>query len=285
VAASIIAALAAPDFLQLLGAAVGDAFGTVLPAIPFAALLTVLFLLRWRDLREILLSENGVTSEAPTRLLGIGIIASLLLLRGFSMQSVYSSAVAVVFAFYGTSLVMNPLTRRITLPYTVIYAIGVAAPALLQWGLGEPLATLSSTLSAKVIALGGLPLTWYGNQFEFVSKTGDTIAATITPGCSSIVSVTTFLGLLALMHMDLKKDLSSTIKLALAGVAALTILNAARIAILVWIGYSDGAIAFWALHNWIGYVLFIGFYLVALFAYSGMGKRSPSESLAHARYS
>jgi exosortase/archaeosortase family protein len=270
--ASGVAALVAPNFLTLLSQAVDDAFGTVLPAIPFAALLTILFLLRWEDVSEILSKENGMGTEVPTRLLGLGIIASLILLRGFTSLSVFSSAIAVVLAFYGTSLVLNPLTKRITFPYAVIYSVGVASPAILQWAFGEPLASLSSALSQDFISLSGVHLIWHGTQFQLVSRTGDLVAATVTPGCSSIVSVTTFLGLLALMHIDLGKDLSSTVKLALAGVAALTFLNAARITILVWVGYLDGSAAFWTVHNWVGYALFLGFYLVTLIVYPRMGR-------------
>jgi exosortase/archaeosortase family protein len=224
--------------------------------------------------------EKGIRAEVPTRLMGLSIIASLILLRGFTGLSVYSSAIAVVLAFYGTSLVVNPLTKRITFPYAMIYSVGVASPAILQWAFGEPLASLSSALSQDFISLSGVPLIWHGTQFQLVSKTGDLVAATVTPGCSSIVSVTTFLGLLALMHIDLKKDLSSTIKLAVGGVAALTFLNAARITILVWVGYFDGSGAFWNVHNWVGYALFLGFYLIALAVYPRMGVRSNSGNLS-----
>lgn len=272
--ASVIAALAAPNFLALLNQSVNEAFGSVLPAIPFATLLSVLFILRWRDLRGVLLQESGPTSEVPTRLLGIGIVASLLLLRGFTGLSVYSAGVAVIFAFFGTSLILNPLTRRIMLPYAAIYSVGVTAPAILQWGFGEPLAVLSSNFSAGIIALIGIPVAWHGTQFALVSRTGGLVAATITPGCSSIISVTTFLGLLGLMHIDLKKDLSSTVKLAVAGVAALTVLNSVRIAILVWVGYADGPAALWSVHNWVGYAIFLGFYLATLAIYPNMGGRT-----------
>jgi exosortase/archaeosortase family protein len=277
-AAAGIAVLAAPNFLALLSQAVDDAFGSVLPMIPFAALLSVLFLLRWGDLRDILQREKGLTSEIPVRLVGAGIVASLILLRGLTGQSVQLSGVAVILAFYGTSLILNPLTRRMILPYAMIYSVGVTAPAILQWAFGEPLAVLSSSFSAGLIALSGIPITWQGTQFALVSKTGDLVAATITPGCSSIISVTTFLGLLGLMHIDLKKDLSSTVKLAVAGVAALTVLNSARIAILVWVGYADGADALWSVHNWVGYALFLGFYLVTLVVYPRMGGRTTFRS-------
>ena len=274
--ASVLAALAAPNFFALLNQAVDDAFGTVLPAIPFAALLTVLFLLRWNDIRGVLSKERGVGTEVPTRIAGLGIVASLLLLRGITGLTVYSSAVAVILVFYGTSLMLNPLTRRITSPYAAIYAVGVAAPAAIQWAFGEPLAELSSLLSRGFLSFGGIPLVWQGTQFQFVSRTGDLVAATITPGCSSVVSVTTFIGLLALMHIDLKKDLPSTIKLAAAGVVALTLLNALRITILVWVGYAGGAATFWNVHNWVGYALFLGFYLVTLAVYPRMGQaRTP----------
>lgn len=273
--ASGLAALAAPNFLSLLGQAVDDAFGTILPAIPFAALLTILFLLRWEDIAEVLSKEKGPSTEVPTRLFGLGIVISLILLRGLTGLSVYSSAVAVILVFYGTSLLLNPLTRRITLPYATIYSIGVVAPAVLQWTFGEPLAALSTDLSQSFLSLGGLPLIWHGTEFQLVSRTGGLVAATITPGCSSIVSVTTFIGLLTLMHIDLKKDLPSTVKLAVAGAFALTALNAARITILVWIGYVDGAAALWSVHNWVGYALFLGFYLVTLTVYPRMGRQRP----------
>jgi exosortase/archaeosortase family protein len=277
-AASVAAALAAPNFLTLLSQAVDDAFGTVLPAIPFAALLTILLLLRWKDIAEVLSKEGGISTEVPTRLLGLGIVGSLVLARGFTGLSVYSSAVAVVLVFYGTALALNPLTKRITFPYAMIYSVGVAAPAILQWAFGEPLAALSSALSQTFLSEGGIPLVWHGTQFQLISKTGEVVAATVTPGCSSIVSVTTFVGLLALMHIDLKKDLSSTIKVAAAGVVALTLLNAARITILVWVGYIDGAAALWNVHNWVGYALFLGFYLLVLAIYPNMGRPSGLRS-------
>jgi exosortase/archaeosortase family protein len=271
---SLLAALAAPNFLSLLSQAVGDAFGTVLPAIPFAALLTVLFLLRWNDIRRVLIDEKGIGTEVPTRIAGACIVASLILLRGITDLSVYSSAIAVILIFYGTSLALNPLTRHLTLPYAAIYSVGVAAPAVLQWAFGEPLAVFSSALSADFLSIGGIPTTWHGTEFQFVSRTGDLVAATITPGCSSIVSVTTFIGLLALMHIDLKKDLSSTVKLAVAGIVVLTLLNAARITVLAWVGYIDGSAALWDVHNWVGYALFLGFYLVTLAVYPRMGRKA-----------
>jgi exosortase/archaeosortase family protein len=277
--ASAIAVLVAPNFLSLLIKTVNDTFGTVFPAIPLAALLAVLFLLRWSDLRDVLLKEDGFRSEAPTRIVGLGIVVSPLLLRMITGQSMATAGVAVILVFYGTSLMVNPLTRRIMLPYAILSSVGVAVPTILMWGFGEPLAGLSATFSARLVSLAGIPVTWHGTQFLLLSRAGEPVIGAVTPDCSSIVSVTTFLCLLALMHFDLRKDLRYTAEVAAAGVAALVILNSTRIAILIWVGYSNGANALSSVHSWIGYTMLLGFYLVTLLVYPRMGRGTGLKEL------
>jgi exosortase/archaeosortase family protein len=269
-----LVSLTAPNFIGLLNQSLGDTFGSVFPAIPFAALLTLIFALRWKELDLVLAEEGGPRTEFESRLVGASILVALVLLEPLSGQNVAAAGVSVVLTFYGASLVVNPLTRRFMLPYAAIYAAGVGAPTVLQWAFGEPLAGLSSVLSSKMVGLLGFPVAWQGTQFQFVSKTGEVLSGVVTPGCSSIISVTTFLGLLALMHLDLRKDLRSTAILALVGIGVLTVLNSVRIMILLWVGYVDGSGAFWGVHNWVGYALFLGFYLAALPIYSRMGRRA-----------
>lgn len=275
-AASALAVGTAPNFPTLLNQSLGDTFGSVFPAIPFAALLTVIFALRWRELHEVLAAEGGLKSRLATRLVGAAIVGALLELEPLTGQTVETAGIAVVFTFYGVSLAINPLTGRFMLPYAAVYSVGVGAPSLLQWAFGEPLAVLSTALSSKGVGLLGFPVAWQGTQFQFLSRSGDVVSGVVTPGCSSIISVTTFLGLLALMHMDLKKDLRSTAALAVAGIGVLTVLNSVRIILLMWVGYQDGSAAFWAVHNWVGYALFLGFFLVVLPIYSRMGRQSGS---------
>jgi exosortase/archaeosortase family protein len=262
----------APNFIGLLNQSLGDTFGSVFPAIPFAALLALIFALRWRDLEELLSDEGSLGSHLATRAIGVAILGTLLVLQPLTGQNVASAGVAVVLTFYGTALIINPLTKRFMFPYAAVYAAGVGAPSILQWAFGEPLAGLSSVVSAKMVGLVGFPVIWQGDQFQFISKTGDILSGVVTPGCSSIISVTTFLGLLALMHLDLRKDLRSTMTIAVAGIAILTVLNSVRIVVLLWVGYEDGSAAFWGVHNWVGYALFLGFYLVSLPIYSRMGE-------------
>ncbi len=259
-------------FAQELTGRLVDTFGTSFPALPFAALLSFLFALRWRDLHEILKKERGLTSRVPRRAIGTALLLMPLAFRPLSDHSLELSALTLISAFYGTSLLLNPLTMEIMFPYAALYSVGVTAPGVLQTLFGEPLAELSSSLTAGMVSLGGIPVTWHGTQFELLSRSGSIVSGTVTPGCSSILSLTTFVGLLGLMHIDLKRELKSTAKLAIVGVGALTALNSVRIGILIYAAYSGGEAALWGIHNWIGYAIFLGFYLATLVVYSKMGK-------------
>lgn len=270
----VLSAGTAPNFIPLFNQLLGDQFGDVFPVFPFAALVVLITALRWRELADLLRLEKRLGSERRTRGFGVAILLALLIIEPLSGQAVSTAGVALVLTFYGAALTINPLTKRFLLPYAGLFAVGVGSPAVLQWAIGEPLAVASSWLSARLVAAGGLPVAWAGTQFELVSKSGDIISSFVAPGCSSIISVTTFLGLLALMHLDMKKDLRSTVTLAVVGTGILTVLNSVRIALLMWVGYEQGAAAFWGVHNWVGYVLFLAFYLAVLPVYSRMGGRA-----------
>jgi exosortase/archaeosortase family protein len=224
-----------------------------------------------------------MTSSPKTRVLGLALAFVPLAFSQYTAASLEASAVSLILVFYGTSLALNPSTVRILIPYAGLYTVGVTVPAALEYFFGEPLAGLSSTLSARLVALAGIPVAWNGTQFELVSRAGGVVAGTITPGCSSVLSVTTFLGLLGLMYFDFRKNPAFTVELAAAGTAALVVLNSARIGILIWAGYDIGPAALWGLHNWVGYAIFLGFYLVVLVVYSGAGRqRGAAAGYVHA---
>lgn len=269
----------APAFPSLVNQSAGDAFEGLFVAIPVVALLALIFALRWKELAGIMSAEGGATSRLPVRLSGCAIIACLVALEPVTGQNLASSGVAVVLTFYAASMLVNPTTARFILPYAAVYAMVAGAPAVLLWAFGEPLAVFASGTAEKLVSLAGFAVAWQGTQFQFLSKSGELVSGVVTPGCSSISSVTMFLGLLALMHIDLKKDFRSTAKLAVAGVLVLTFLDSVRILILLWVGYAYGSAALWGLHDWIGYALFLGFFLAALSVYSRMGRVSATAGM------
>ena len=271
-AAAVLSALTAPNFPSLVNQSAGDAFDGLFVAIPIVALLTLIFALRWKELAQIMTEEGGGLSRLPVRLVGAATILALFVLGPTTGESLATSGIAVVLTFYAAALLVNPSTARFMLPYAAVYGAAVGAPAVLLWAFGEPLAVLSSGMSAGLVHVAGFPVTWQGTGFQLVSKAGGVVNGVVTPGCSSISSVTMFLGLLALMHLDMKKDSRITVRIAVVGVLALILLNSVRILALLWVGYEYGSVALWGVHDWIGYALFLGFFLAVLPLYARMGE-------------
>lgn len=269
-AALAFCVVTAPRLLSFFGQAAGDALSGLVAAIPILVLLGVVFALRWSEFVRVADGGAGETT-LPVRVLGGATVGGLVALVPLSGESLAGSGVAVVLTFYATSLLIMPTARRFIFPYAAVCAATVAAPAVLLWAFGEPLATLSSGLSARLAGIAGLPVLWQGTQFEILSKTGEAVSGVVTPSCSSVTSVTMFLGLLALMQLDFRKGWRQSAKVAFAGALALTLLDSIRIFILLWAGYEYGAGTLWGLHDWIGYALFLGFFLTILPIYSRMG--------------
>jgi exosortase/archaeosortase family protein len=264
----------------LVNQSVGDAFGGFFVAIPVAALLTLIFALRWKELAKSMATEEGASSRLAVRVAGGATLVALVLVEPLTGETLAASGIAIVLTFYAASLLVNPSTWRFMLPYAATYGAAVGAPAVLLWAFGEPFALLSSGLSAKLVNLAGFSVVWQGTQFQLLSKTGEVVSGAVTPGCSSVSSVTMFLGLLALMHLDMRKDFRATAKLAFVGVLALILLNSVRILILLWVGFQYGSTALWGVHDWIGYAFFLGFFLVALPIYSRMGGSSVKAAVS-----
>jgi exosortase/archaeosortase family protein len=254
--------------------------GTVFPAYPFLALLVVLTALRWNDFHRVLLTERGLTSNPGIRLAGV-----LLIILPATLWSLFSSSVessmyfamelaasSIVVVAYGALLAVNPTMWKIMLPYTSLYALGLLSPLFMLDTLGVPLAALSSYLAAGITNALGIHVAWQGVSFELVSAAGDPISAVVTPACSAVYSISIYLSLVGLMYLDMGTSLATAAKFAIAGVVVIPLLNSARIALTIWFGFVDGSAAFWGIHDWLGYSIFLAFYIAVLVTYSRTGK-------------
>lgn len=209
-----------------------------------------------------------------------GIALSLLplllvpLLVGY--EDVGSLAVFPVFlVFWGISLLINPSTVRMSLPYSAALLAATLLPFPLTALLGEPLVGVTSFFSRLFLSATGLPYSYTSlpsPELQLTSQGGSSVALVITPFCSSLSSISVFLLLVTLMHIDLGKERSSTIKMALLGTVALVLLNGVRIAALAWAWFIGGAELLAGVHGWIGYTIFVAFYGAAAFAYVNIGR-------------
>jgi len=182
------------------------------------------------------------------------------------------SAFSLVLVAYGTLLALNPSMWKIMLPFASLFAVGLISPLLMLDALGAPMATLSSFLTAGITNALGIHVAWQGVSFAFVSQTGEPISAVVTPACSAVYSISIYLALLGLMQLDIGRSLTTTAKFAIAGVLVIPLLDSARIALMIWFGFVEGSAAFWGIHDWLGYTVFLFFYIGVLVAYARTGK-------------
>jgi exosortase/archaeosortase family protein len=254
--------------------------GTVFPAYPFLALLLLLTALRWKDFHRVLMTERGLTSEPAIRLAGVALVLLPAILWalffGQGAPQVYLAmeiaASSLVLVAYGTLLALNPRMWKIMLPYASLYAVGLISPLFMLDAFGVPMAAFSSYLAAGITSAIGIHVAWQGVSFGFVSATGESISAVVTPACSAVYSISIYLALLGLMYLDMGTSLTTTAKFAIVGVVIIPLLDSARIAIMIWFGFVDGSAAFWGIHDWLGYTIFFVFYIAVLVAYSRTGK-------------
>ena len=162
-----------------------------------------------------------------------------------------------------------------TLPYSAALLAATLLPDPLTSLVGEPLIGAASALSRLFLSATGIPYTYSSlpsPEVQFFSRLGGSFAIDITAACSSLSSISVLLLLVALMHIDLGKDWSLTIKMAVLGIAALVLLNALRITALVWAGFIGGAEVLTSFHEVIGYAIFVGFYGAATLVYVRTGQ-------------
>jgi exosortase/archaeosortase family protein len=266
-----------------LDALLTETLGTVFPAYPFLALLILLTALRWGDFHRILLEERGLESMLSVRLAGVALIllpaALWALVFGQQGPSEYLamelSACSLVLVAYGSLLAINPMLWRVMLPYASLYAVGLASPLLMLDTLGAPMASFSSYLAGGMTSALGLHVSWQGVSFGFTSSSGEPISAVVTPVCSAVYSLSIYLALLGLMYLDLGSRPVTTLKFAVVGLAIIPVLDSVRIALMIWFGFVEGSAAFWAIHDWLGYAMFFGFYVAVLLAYLRTVRRPP----------
>lgn len=182
------------------------------------------------------------------------------------------SATALALAWLGASAMVSPQTIKVLLPYTSLYIAATISPRILYPLAGELLADFASSIAGFMMRTMGISAIQCGRSFEITSINGEVIQFTISPNCSSISSITVFLLLCGLMHLDLKKRMSTTLLISLTGTLALIMLNALRIIMLLYIGYVGGDWIMWSIHRWIGYIIIIGFYTLAAKIYVSTGR-------------
>jgi exosortase/archaeosortase family protein len=272
--------------LSKVGEMIGGVFDTSVPFYPQVGLFFVLvfLLLRRREIARGLQDKRRV-AVLQWAAFATALIPAAILLgpANFLTGSFVAEGVAVAVSWFGFVVALRPSLFRILVPYLVVYVVAVVSVNAIQTVVGDPLASIVAVISSGGTALAGLPVTWHASYFTFTTLGGVPMSLYISDACSGIASVSIFLLLLALMHVDLRAKPSTTLAAAALGTVALVFLNALRVVVVVWGGYVYGPDTLWSLHGWLGYAIYLAFFTVAVVLYTrsaALGVPAPStESL------
>lgn len=225
--------------------------------------------------------EAKLNSEPKVRLAGLLLaLAPAASLPDMPLDMDVSASILAT-VWLGVFTAINPQTSRLLMPYTALYVAATLSPKVVYPLAGEPLADYTALIVGYATKALSIPVLQSGRSLEFTSLNGETIRLTISPNCSSISSITVFLLLCGLMHLDLRKRISTTLLLATFSTAILVMLNAIRIVILLSVGYVGGEWSMWNVHRWLGYTIMIGFYTIAAKIYIKIGEHKKQTINKH----
>ena len=263
-AATVVSlALYYPQALLLLlklGEVFGGVFDTSVPAFPLAGMFfVVIFIALRRD--EFLRRLEARGRDAAVASLGVALAALPLvplLAAGQLFAGSYAyAAVALASCWVGVLAVVRPSTLGFLWPYLALFVAAVGSVSLLTAVAGDPLAIVVASVSGAMTWLFGLPVQWSSVFITFSPAGSGPIELFISQECSGIASVSIFLLLVGLMHLDMGATRRSTVVMAAGGTALFVFLNAARVVVLIAGGIYGGQDLLWSLHGWVGYEFYI----------------------------
>jgi exosortase/archaeosortase family protein len=219
---------------------------------------------------------NGISSEVTSkeRLIGV-IVASLSLpLRNDSELSFL--ALGVLLIFLGVSTVL--FGYAYTLPGILlgIYAFAIIFPRVFTAHLEAPYSQTTVKIVASLLGLIGYPVYTQGQVISFISTTGERLGSYIGAPSSGIASITIFVALFALMHLDFRYPQRKALYLFLFGLVGTSLQNILRLALIILAGYHFGYNAMVQVHDFAGYIIFPAWYMA--FAYIYLRSFQPRNS-------
>ncbi len=191
-----------------------------------------------------------------------------LLWTGSSLGASYSFAgLALVCSWVGIAVALRPSLFAFVWPYLALYLAAVGLVGLLTEAFGDPLAIVVASISRTATWALRLPVQWSSVYIDFVAAGGQSVSLVITQECSGIASISIFLLVVGLMHLDVKPRAMDSVALAAGGFVLFLLLNALRVVALVAAGVESGQDLMWNIHGWIGYALYVVGYSTVILLY------------------
>ncbi|MDG6951777.1 MAG: exosortase/archaeosortase family protein, partial [Nitrososphaerota archaeon] len=182
------------------------------------------------------------------------------------------AAMALATGWVGVLLAVRPASLSFLWPYLLAFLLAVGTVGLLTTAFGDPLAVVVASISRVMTSALGLSVTWTSVYMSFTAAGGVPMSLYISQECSGMASMSIFLLLIVLMHLDVRPSLGVTAMFAVGGSVLFILLNSLRVVVLILGGIYYGEGVLWNLHGWLGYVLYVAGYMVILLLYIGRMK-------------
>ncbi|MDG6898412.1 MAG: exosortase/archaeosortase family protein [Nitrososphaerota archaeon] len=253
-----------------LGEVFGGVFDTSVPAYPLAGMFFVVLFLAFRrkELLQRVMDQGRSWGATLTGAVVAGAPFAALLAAPSLSQSYSFAGVALVCSWFGVLVALRPAVLSFLAPYFLLYIVAVGLVGALTAAFGDPLAIAVATLSSAFTHLLGLGVQWSSVYIDFVAAGGQPVSLVITQECSGVASMSIFLLVLGLMHLDLKANLRTSAWFAVGGSALFILLNSLRVDGIILGGIYVGTDFMWSLHGWLGYALYIFGYFFLIFLYA-----------------
>ena len=255
--------------LSKVGEVITGVFDTSVPAFPLVGMFFVLMFMAFRknEFRERLTvgEADPFVRIAGAAMAAIPLMATIFI--GSATNSYAFAGIALVTCWAGVAIAIRPSLFAFLFPYLVLYLATIGTVGVLTSAFGDPLAIVVAAVSEGLTAMFHVPVQWSSVYISFVSAGGSPVNLYISQECSGIASISVFLLLIGLMHLDIRPRLRVSAAFAAGGSALFLILNSLRVVILIVAGIDYGQALLWNLHGWVGYVLYIAGYLTLVVAY------------------
>ena len=252
------------------GEVLNGVFDTSVPAYPLVGMFFVMVFLalRRKEFGKLIGDRRRSTSVSVAAVCMALLPLAALFFSGWSFAGSYAFAgIALVVCWVGILVALRPSLASFLLPYLGIYVVAVGSVDLLTGSVGDPLAGAVAAMSSAITTFLHIPVQWSSTSLAFVAAGGQQISLYVSQECSGIASISVFLLLMALMHLDVRPTVRVSIVFAVGGSLLFLLLNAVRVVMLIEGGILGGEGWMWNLHGWVGYPLYIFGYTLIVLAY------------------
>lgn len=208
-----------------------------------------------------------IASEVTMRDMAVGITMVTLSLPLRNEAELSFLALGVLLVFLGTSTLFFGTPSTIPWILLGVYAFALIFPRVFTAHLEEPYAQTTVKTVASLITLLGYPVQTQGQVISFISTTGEHLGSYIGAPSSGIASITIFVALFALMHLDFRHPPRKALYLFLFGLVGTSLQNILRLSLIIIAGYHFGYSAMVRVHDYAGYIIFPAWYIAFAYVY------------------